>query len=153
MFQTRSEPSSLAFQASVLTTTPPRLPDVTMPPPMPVCQCGSLLERSVQITTVYLSSVLVPLELLVFNAYNYIHTGQVTLHIHTQGRLNKITERRVYRIMVTTTSVVDVMKMGNIAPRAEIKLSSLLFWVNVLTIMPPRFPDVTILPTPTCLCT
>ena len=29
---------------------------------------------------------------------------------------------------------------------------SLAFWISVLTITPPKLPDITILPTPTCLC-
>ena len=47
-----------------------------------------------------------------------------------------------------STSVVVVMKMGNIAPRARIESTSLAFWVSVLTIT-SRLPDVSILPMPT----
>ena len=50
------EPTSLAFQANVLTITPPRLSDVTTVIP-PNCLCGVLPERSVLTTT------LVPLEM------------------------------------------------------------------------------------------
>ena len=50
------------------------------------------------------------------------------------------------------TSVVRVMKMGNIVLRAGIETTPLAFWVSVLTIIPHRLLDVTILPTPTCLC-
>ena len=42
--------TSLAFQASVLTITPNRIPDVTTIS-MHICQCSSLPERSVQPTT------------------------------------------------------------------------------------------------------
>ena len=44
------EPTSLAFQASVLTITQPRLSDVTTLR-MLTCLYGSLPERSVQTTT------------------------------------------------------------------------------------------------------
>ena len=53
--------------------------------------------------------------------------------------------------MVTATSVMGVMKMGNIAPRVEIKVASLAFQASVLAITSPRLPDVTTLPTPICL--
>ena len=46
----RIEPASLAFQASVPTISPSRLPSVTTLP-MPTCLCGSLPERSVQTIT------------------------------------------------------------------------------------------------------
>ena len=45
------EPTSLAFLASELTITPPRLPDVTTLH-MSACSRGTLPERSVQTTTV-----------------------------------------------------------------------------------------------------
>ena len=57
----------------------------------------------------------------------------------------------MYRIIVMATSVVRVMKMGNIVPRVKIEPISLAFWVSMLTITPPSLPDVTTLPTPTCL--
>ena len=43
----------------------------------------------------------------------------------------------------------SVMKMGN---RAGIEPTSLAFWVSVLSIIPPKLLDITISPTPTCLC-
>ena len=43
-----------------------------------------------------------------------------------------------------------VMKTGNIVSRAGIKLAYLTFWATVLTISPPRLPDVSTVPTPTC---
>ena len=49
--RTGSEPTSHAFQASVLTITPHSLLDVTTLS-TPTCLCGSLPLRSVQITTV-----------------------------------------------------------------------------------------------------
>ena len=44
-------------------------------------------------------------------------------------------------------SVVGVMKIGKITPRARIELTSLVIWISVLTITPPRLPDVTTLRT------
>ena len=41
------------------------------------------------------------------------------------------------------------MKIGNIMPRVGIEPTSLAFQAIVLTITPPRLPDVAILPTPT----
>ena len=43
-------------------------------------------------------------------------------------------------------------KMANTAPLAGIEPTSLAFWASVLTIKPRRFPYVTTLPAPTCLC-
>ena len=47
------EPTSLAFKASVLTITLPRLPDVTTLP-MPTRLCSTLPDRLVQTTTLVL---------------------------------------------------------------------------------------------------
>ena len=49
------------------------------------------------------------------------------------------------------TSVVGVMKMGNIVPRARIKHTSLAIWASVLTITPHRLPYVITIPMTTCL--
>ena len=38
----------------------------------------------------------------------------MALHIHTLGRFNNHTAHSLYRVMVTATRVVGVMKMGNI---------------------------------------
>ena len=51
-----------------------------------------------------------------------------------------------------TTSVVGVMKMGNIVSRGGLEPTSHVFWASVLAITPTRFPDVTMLSMPTCLC-
>ena len=48
--------------------------------------------------------------------------------------------------------VVGAMKMGNIVPGVGIKPTSLVFQASVLTIKTARLPDVTTVPTPTCLC-
>ena len=50
--------------------------------------------------------------------------------------------------MVMATSVMGVMKMGNIAPRTGIEPTPFAFWASVLTITPPRLPNITTLPTP-----
>ena len=50
------------------------------------------------------------------------------------------------------TNVAIVMKMGNIVPRAGIEPTSHTFWASLLTITPPRFLDVTILPMATFKC-
>ena len=47
---------------------------------------------------------------------------------------------------------VCVMEMENIVSRAGIELTFLAFWTSVLTIELPRLPDVTTVPTLTCLC-
>ena len=44
------------------------------------------------------------------------------------------------------------MKMGNIAPRAGIEPASLAFQASLLTITQHSLVDITILATPTCLC-
>ena len=69
------ELTSLAFQASVLTITPPRLCDVTTLP-TPTCLCGSLPERSLQTDT------LLPLLMLTI-AYNMIPTGNDLTYTYT----------------------------------------------------------------------
>ena len=76
----------------------------------------------------------------------------MALHIHTQDRFNNITAHSLYRILVMATSLVGVMKMGNIVPKTGIDATPLAFQDIVLTITPSRLPDVTTLPTPTCLC-
>ena len=50
------------------------------------------------------------------------------------------------------TSVVGVMKMGNIEPRAGVEPASLAFRASVFTITPPRLPDFNTAPMRTCLC-
>ena len=50
-----------------------------------------------------------------------------------------------------STSGIGVMRMGNSVPTVGIKSTSLAFWDSVLSITPPRLPDVTILPIHACL--
>ena len=71
--------------------------------------------------------------------------------MHTQGRFINHTVCSLYRIMGTATSVVEGMNTEDIAPRAGIEPTYLAFQANVLMITPPRLPDVTTIPTPTCL--
>ena len=71
--------------------------------------------------------------------------------LHTQNRFNNHTVHSLYRIVITATSLVGMMKMGNIVARVGIKPTSLALCVSVLIIIPPRLPDITILPTSTCL--
>ena len=65
-----------------------------------------------------------------FNAYNYIQA--IVLHTHTQGRFKNHTACSLYRILVIATSVVGVMKMGNIVPRMGREPTSLAFRAIVL---------------------
>ena len=76
----------------------------------------------------------------------YIHDLTYT---HTQGRFIDHTIHSLYRILYMATSV---MKMESIVPRAGMESSFLAFWASVLTFTTPRPPDVTMLPTPVCLC-
>ena len=54
-------------------------------------------------------------------------------------------------ILVTAPVSWGVMTVGNVMPGVGIECTSLMFWARVLTITPPRFPDVTTLTTPTCV--
>ena len=56
-----------------------------------------------------------------------------------------------YRILVTETSVIGVMKVGNIEPRAGIEHKYLAFQASMPTITPNRLAPVTTLPTPVCI--
>ena len=55
------------------------------------------------------------------------YTLAMALRIHTQGMFTNHTTHSLYRIVVMATSVVGVMKMGNIAPRMGLKSTSLAF--------------------------
>ena len=93
------EPTSLAFQANLLTISPPRIPDVTTLP-VATCLCSCLPERSVQITT------LVTMELSRL-MLTITYTQAMTLY----GKFNNHTAHNLYRIMAMATSVVGLMKM------------------------------------------
>ena len=53
--------------------------------------------------------------------------------LHTQGRFNNHTVHSLYSIMVMETSVVGVMKIGNIVIRAGLKPTSLAFCYDYTT--------------------
>ena len=72
----------------------------------------------------------------------------MAIHIHRQGGFNNHTTHSLYRIMVTATSVVGVMKMGNTVPRVGLEPTSLAFWASVLLLKHVGVPDVTTSPTP-----
>ena len=48
-------------------------------------------------------------------------------HIYTQGRFNNHAANSFYRIILTTASVMGVIKMGNIAARVGMEPTSLAF--------------------------
>ena len=48
--------------------------------------------------------------------------------------------RGFYRILVMVISVMGVMKMGNVVPRAGIEPTSIALRASVLTIIPCRLP-------------
>ena len=76
----------------------------------------------------------------------------MALHLPTQGRVNYYKTHSLCGIMVTATSLIGVIKMGNTAPRVRLEPTYLVIGTSVLTITPPRLRDVTTLPAPTCLC-
>ena len=69
-----------------------------------------------------------------------------TSHTHTHRMFNDHTTHSLYNIIVTATTVMGVMRMGNIAPRAGIEPTSLAFQVSVLTMTSPRHTDFTTVP-------
>ena len=139
------EPTSLAFQVSVLTITLPRLHDVTM---LPMPSMGSLLKSSVQTTT-----TLVPLATVSLIMLTITYTGNGLTYTYTYtGYVQQPYSMQLVQDPGHGTSGVGVMKMGNMVPRAGIEPTSLAFWASVLTISPSRFPGVNMPPTPTCLC-
>ena len=75
----------------------------------------------------------------------------MTLHLHSQGRLNNHAICNLDRVMVTESSVMGE-KMGIIVPRVGIEPTTFAFRASVLTIRPRRSPDVITLSTPTYLC-
>ena len=132
------KPISLAFQASVL----------------PFHHVGSLMSPLYPCLPVYVAPCLrdqcrllhsPPLGIVSY-AYNYIHTGNDTTYIYTQGTFNNHAAHSLYRIMLKATSVMGVMKMGNSVLRAGIKPTSLAFGATVLpfhhvgSLMSPLYP-------------
>ena len=108
------------WECSVLPLPPCKVPDVTTITTLTYL-CSSLPQRSVQ-TTKPVPSGIVSLLLLTFT---YILA--VALDIYTQGRFNNHAAHSLYRIMITTSCVMGVMKMGNIVPRMTLEPTSLAF--------------------------
>ena len=127
------EPTSLAFRASVLTITTHRLPwchyythaYLSM---YPLCLRGQcrLLHSSLW-------------NCKPFNTLQ-LHTYRQSPHIYEKGRFNNHTAHSLYKILVMETSVLGVMKIGNIVPRAGIKSTSLAFHASMLSITPHGLP-------------
>ena len=66
--RTGIEPTSLAFPASVLTITPPRLSDVTTVP-TPTNLCGFLPERLVQTTSIIIIIIIIIIKIITTMMY------------------------------------------------------------------------------------
>ena len=75
-----------------------------------------------------------PLQLETLLMVTITYTQAMALHIHTQGGSNNHTVQSLYWIMVTPTSVMGVMKMGNIVPRVRLQPTSLAFCANLLSL-------------------
>ena len=67
----------------------------------------------------------------------YIQAAHLHAYMHTQGWFDNDTVHSLYRIMVTGTGVMRVIKMGNIASRAGFEPTFLAFWASVLTTEAP----------------
>ena len=106
-----TEPSGLIFWVSVQTISPGRLPDITILP-TPTWLCSSLLETSVQTTT------LVPQELKAFWCIQ-LHKA-VSANTYTQGRFNNHLHC-LCRILVMEPVSVGLMKRGNIVTKAGVE--------------------------------
>ena len=102
----------LAFQASMLSITPPRVPDVTAFP-LPICLFRSLSDPYMSVVTCKL------LPTGIISLLKFIIT---CIHRHTQGRSNNYTVHSFTGIMAMISSVMSVMKIGNTAPRAGVEL-------------------------------
>ena len=140
------EPTFLAFQGSVLTIKPPRLPAVTM---LSTPTCIWIVW---EVSADYYTHP--PWNCKSFNAYDYSQTGSdhTYTYIHRVGSTTiqrNHTYHSLYR--VTATSIMIEMKIGTIAPRVGTEPTSLAFWASVLTITPPRLLVVITLSRPTCI--
>ena len=94
------------------TITPCRLPAVTtIPTPVCVAQCRLLHSRPPGIVSLLILTI---------------------TYIPALALQQPYSMRSLYRILVTATSVMGVMKMGNIVPRAGLEPTSLAFRVSVL---------------------
>ena len=64
----------------------------------------------------------------------YIQT--MLFHIHTEGGFNNHAVHSLYMILVMATSVVSVIKMGNLVPRAGLKPH---FWHSGAGVLPLHY--------------
>ena len=124
--RTGIRPTSLAFRASVLTITSSGLLNVT------TLYCLRGQWRLLHSSTWNCKSLM------------FIITYRQWCYIYTEGRFYNY-------IACTGTSVMEMMIIRNTVPRVGIETPSLAPWASVLTNRPPRLPNVTTLPTPTCL--
>ena len=80
------------------------------------------------------------------------------LHSHRQWPyicIHKVSSTTIQHIPCKgswSRSDMGVMKMENTEPRVGLKPTSLALWASVLPLHHIHFPDVTTIPTPTCLC-
>ena len=88
-----------------------------------------------------------------FHAYNYIHISNGLTYTYT-GYVQQLYSVYVVQAHGLGTSVVDVMKMGNIVPRVGIEPTSLAFWVSLLPLhhivplMSPIYPRLRVCTAP-----
>ena len=75
----------------------------------------------------------------------------ISISVSTSRHLMSWVFHWVHEGIEYITCVVGVMKMGNIVPRVGLKHISLAFRASVLPLHHIGFPDVTFIPTPTCL--
>ena len=120
----RLEPTYMTFQASVL---PLHHICSLMSPLYPhPCVYVVLCHRG-QCRQLHSSPGIISLLMLTIS---YIQV--MALHIHTQGKFSNHTAHSLFRIMVSATSGMDVMKMGKIVPKAGLEPTSRAFQASVL---------------------
>ena len=127
------KPTSLTFWAIVIPLHHISFPDVTTIP-MHTCLYMQLLASEVSGDYNTLPPGIISLFMF---TNKYIQA--MALHIHTQRRFNNQRAHSLYRITVTPSSVMGVMKMGNTVPRAGIL-------GQCATVTLCRLPDVTTIP-------
>ena len=119
---------------------PHRFPDVTTIP-KPTCLCSFLPQRSVHSLPGIINMLMLTIT----------HIQAMALHIHTQGSFSNHTVCSLYMIMTMVLSVMGVTKMCNTVHRVGLELTSLVFWASMLPFPHVGSPDITTIPTPTCL--
>ena len=85
-----------------------------------------------EVSTDYYTHLPGIVSLLMLTIQTYGQSPYIYIYIYTQGRFNNYTVHILYRIIITATSVVGVMKMGNVVSRAGIEPTSMAFWASVL---------------------